>query len=80
MGLSMSQRHAVIKAIATRYDRADKSGNRTILDELEVSQEDQAGVVVEGGDPAADYQALTREILTILTAGEQWTPAAGGVV
>jgi len=28
---------------------------------------------------AADYQALTREILTRLTAAEQWTPTAGGV-
>ncbi len=34
MGLSMSQRHAVTKAIATRYKRADKAGKGTILDEL----------------------------------------------
>jgi len=34
MGLSMSQRHAVTKAIAPRYKRADKAGKGTILDEL----------------------------------------------
>ena len=34
MGLSMSQRHAVTKAIATRYKRADKAGKGRILDEL----------------------------------------------
>ena len=34
MGLSMSQRHAVSKAIATRYKRADKAGKGRVLDEL----------------------------------------------
>jgi len=34
MGLSMSQRHAVAKAIATRYKRADKVSKGRILDEL----------------------------------------------
>ena len=33
-GTSMSQRHAVTKAIATRYKRADKAGKGRILDEL----------------------------------------------
>jgi len=34
MGLSMSQRHAVTKTIATRYTRADKVSKGRILDEL----------------------------------------------
>jgi hypothetical protein len=34
MGLTMSQRKAVTKAVATRYRRADKSGKGRILDEL----------------------------------------------
>ncbi|MGK2927962.1 MAG: integrase catalytic domain-containing protein [Acidimicrobiales bacterium] len=34
MGLSMSQRRAVTKAIATRYKRADKAAKGVILDEL----------------------------------------------
>ena len=34
MGLSMSQRHAVTKAIVTRYKRADKAGKGRVLDEL----------------------------------------------
>jgi len=34
MGLTMSQRRAVTKAIATRYRRADKAGKGVILDEL----------------------------------------------
>jgi hypothetical protein len=34
MGLSMSERKAVTKAIATRYRRADRAGKRRILDEL----------------------------------------------
>ena len=34
MGRSMSERHAVTKAIATRYKRADKAGKGRILDEL----------------------------------------------
>lgn len=34
MGLTMSQRRAVTKTIATRYKRADKSAKTTILDEL----------------------------------------------
>jgi hypothetical protein len=34
MGLSMSEREAVTKTIATRYRRADKAGERRILDEL----------------------------------------------
>jgi len=34
MGLSMSQRHAVTKAVATRHKRADKASKGTILDEL----------------------------------------------
>ena len=34
MGLTMSQRKAVTKAIATRYQRADKAGKGRILDEL----------------------------------------------
>ena len=34
MGLTMSQRKAVTKAIATRYARADKAGKGRILDEL----------------------------------------------
>jgi hypothetical protein len=34
MGLTMSQRKAVTKTIATRYQRADKGGKGRILDEL----------------------------------------------
>src|SRR5699024_3390561 len=34
MELSMSQRIAVTKAVATRYRRADRVGKKTILDEL----------------------------------------------
>lgn len=34
MGLTMVQRQAVSKAIATRYRRADRAGKRVILDEL----------------------------------------------
>lgn len=34
MGLSLSQRQAVTKAIATRYKRSDKAGKGRILDEL----------------------------------------------
>ena len=34
MGLTMVQRQAVTKAIATRYRRADRAGKRVILDEL----------------------------------------------
>jgi hypothetical protein len=34
MGLTMSQRHAVTKTIATRYKRADKAAKGVILDEL----------------------------------------------
>jgi hypothetical protein len=34
MGLTMSQRRAVTKTIATRYKRADKAAKSTILDEL----------------------------------------------
>jgi hypothetical protein len=34
MGLSMSERKAVTKTIATRYRRADKAGKKRILDEL----------------------------------------------
>jgi len=34
MGLTMSQRRAVTKAIATRYKRADKRAKGVILDEL----------------------------------------------
>src|SRR6266516_250085 len=34
MGLTLSQRRAVTKAIATRYKRADKAGKGVILDEL----------------------------------------------
>lgn len=34
MGLTMSQRKAVTKAIATRYRRANKVGKGRILDEL----------------------------------------------
>jgi hypothetical protein len=34
MGLTMSQRQAVAKTIATRYKRSDKSGKGVILDEL----------------------------------------------
>ena len=34
MGLTMSQRKAVTKAIAARYGRADRSGKAVILDEL----------------------------------------------
>ena len=34
MGLTMSQRQAVTKAIAARYRRADKAGKGRILDEL----------------------------------------------
>lgn len=34
MGLTLSQRRAVTKTIATRYKRADKSGKGKILDEL----------------------------------------------
>ncbi len=34
MGLTMSQRKAVTKTVATRYRRADKSGKGRILDEL----------------------------------------------
>jgi hypothetical protein len=34
MGLTMSQRKAVTKAIATRYRRVDKVGKGRILDEL----------------------------------------------
>ena len=34
MGLSMSQRRAVTKAIATRYKRADRAAKGVILDEL----------------------------------------------
>jgi len=34
MGLTMSQRRAVTKVIATRYKRADKAGKGVILDEL----------------------------------------------
>src|SRR5664279_3772197 len=34
MGLTMSQRRAVTKAIATRYKRADKAAKGVILDEL----------------------------------------------
>jgi Integrase core domain len=34
MGLTMSQRKAVTKTIATRYQRADKAGKGRILDEL----------------------------------------------
>ena len=34
MGLTVSQRRAVTKAIATRYRRADKAAKGVILDEL----------------------------------------------
>ncbi|MEA3292424.1 MAG: transposase, partial [Pseudomonadota bacterium] len=34
MGLTMSQRRAVTKALATRYRRADKAEKARILDEL----------------------------------------------
>jgi hypothetical protein len=34
MGLTLSQRRAVTRAIATRYKRADKAGKGVILDEL----------------------------------------------
>jgi hypothetical protein len=34
MGLTVSQRQAVTKAIATRYKRADKAAKGLILDEL----------------------------------------------
>jgi hypothetical protein len=34
MGLTMVQRQAVSKAIATRYKHADRSGKQVILDEL----------------------------------------------
>ena len=34
MGLTMGQRQAVTKAIATRYKRASRAGQGTILDEL----------------------------------------------
>jgi hypothetical protein len=34
MGLTVSQRKAVTKAIATRYARADKTDKGRILDEL----------------------------------------------
>jgi hypothetical protein len=34
MGLPMNERRAVTMAIATRYQRADKSGKTRILDEL----------------------------------------------
>jgi len=34
MGLTMSQRKAVIRTIATRYERADKAGKGRILDEV----------------------------------------------
>jgi len=34
MGLTMGQRKAVTKAVATRYRRADRAGKRAILDEL----------------------------------------------
>jgi hypothetical protein len=34
MGLTMSQRRAVTKTIATRYKRADKRAKGVILDEL----------------------------------------------
>src|SRR5438128_6977335 len=34
MGLTMGQRHAVTKTIATRYKRAGKAGKGVILDEL----------------------------------------------
>ena len=34
MGLTMSQRKAVTRAIAMRYRRADRAGKKIILDEL----------------------------------------------
>lgn len=34
MGLTLSQRRAVTKAIATRYKRADKAAKGVILDQL----------------------------------------------
>ncbi|HEY5855650.1 MAG TPA: hypothetical protein VIW24_16790 [Aldersonia sp.] len=34
MGLTMAERNAVTKTIATRYKRADKAGKALILDEL----------------------------------------------
>jgi hypothetical protein len=34
MGLTMGQRKAVTKAIATRYRRSDRAGKKIILDEL----------------------------------------------
>jgi hypothetical protein len=34
MGLTMAERKAVTKAIATRYQRVDKAGKAKILDEL----------------------------------------------
>lgn len=34
MGLTMSERRAVTKTIATRYRRADRAGKKQILDEL----------------------------------------------
>ena len=34
MGLSMRQRQAVTKTIATRYKRASRAGKGVILDEL----------------------------------------------
>jgi hypothetical protein len=58
MGLTMSQRRAVTKAIATRYKRADQSGKGVILDELCA----MTGLVGDCGalDPALLIRATQR--------------------
>jgi hypothetical protein len=55
MGLTMAERKAVTKAIATRYKRADKAGKTRIFDELRATrswQRDHARKALRGA-PAA---------------------------
>ena len=54
MGLTLSQRHAVTKTIATRYKRSSRTEKGTILDELCATTGWHATTLVGRSDWGAD--------------------------